>query len=178
MNRVADNLFVFLLYDFLYHSTVFLSRMFICLQFLSRLIKPEFQVIAIEFLIKQILQPAGTPPFLQNIIASPDRHVEHEHKDQWHLHGWLEVTLTQKLAFLWYFDATFPKKNITSMSGMLFLLSVQSLFQFGAKEAIWWKDLLSVMEKCISNKFMFILGFYCDYLSCSLQKLEILCCKC
>ena len=99
MNRAADHLFVFL-YDFLYHSTVLLSRMFICLQLLSRLITPEFQVIALEFLIKQILQPARTPSFLQNIIASPDRHAELEHKDHWHLHSWLEVTLTYKMAFL------------------------------------------------------------------------------
>ena len=170
MSRAADHLFVFL-YDFLYHSTVLLSRMFICLQLLSRLITLESQVIALEFLIKQILQPAGTPPFLQNIIVSPDRHAELEHKDHWHLHSWLKVTLTHKMEFLGI--SMHP-----SMSGMLFLLSVQSLFQFRAKEAIWWKDLLSVMEKRISNKFMFILGFYCDYLSSSLQKLEILCCKC
>ena len=44
----------------------------------------EFQVIAIEFLIKQILQPAGTPPFLQNLVASPVRHAELEHKDHWY----------------------------------------------------------------------------------------------
>ena len=51
------------------------------LQLLPRLITLEFQVIALEFLIKQILQPAGTPPFLQNLVASPVRHAELEHED-------------------------------------------------------------------------------------------------
>ena len=51
------------------------------LQLLPRLITLEFQVIALEFLIKQILQPAGTPPFLQNLVASPVRHSELEHED-------------------------------------------------------------------------------------------------
>ena len=55
------------------------------LQLLPRLITLEFQfqfqVIAPEFLIKQILQPAGTPPFLQNLVASPVRHAELEHED-------------------------------------------------------------------------------------------------
>ena len=32
-----------------------------------------------------------------------------------------------------YFDAPFKNKYITSMSGMLFLMFVQSLFQFGTK---------------------------------------------
>ena len=40
-----------------------------------------FFFIALEFLIKQILQPAGTPPFLQNLVASPVRHAELEHED-------------------------------------------------------------------------------------------------
>ena len=54
--------------------------MFISLQLLPRLITLEFQfqVIAPEFLIKEILQPAGTPPFLQNLVASPGRHAELE----------------------------------------------------------------------------------------------------
>ena len=53
------------------------------LQLLPRLITLEFQfqVIAPEFLIKQILQPSGTPPFLQNLVASPVRHAELEHED-------------------------------------------------------------------------------------------------
>ena len=55
--------------------------MFIFVQLLPRLITLEFQVIALEFLIKQILQPAGTPPFLQNLVASPVRHAELEHED-------------------------------------------------------------------------------------------------
>ena len=57
--------------------------MFIFLQLLPSLITLEFQfqVIAPEFLIKQILQPAGTPPFLQNLVASPVRHAELEHED-------------------------------------------------------------------------------------------------
>ena len=62
------------------HSTALLSRMFIFLQLLPRLITLEFQVIALEFLIKQILQPAGTPPFLQNLVALPVRHAELEHE--------------------------------------------------------------------------------------------------
>ena len=57
--------------------------MSIFLQLLPRLITLEFQfqVIAPEFLIKQILQPAATPPFLQNLVASPFRHAELEHED-------------------------------------------------------------------------------------------------
>ena len=74
----------FFFYDFLYHSTALLSRMFIFLQLLPRLITLEFHVIALEFLIKQIFQPAGTPPFLQNLVASPVRHAELEHEDHWH----------------------------------------------------------------------------------------------
>ena len=80
VNRAADHLCGFL-YDFLCHSTALLSRMFIFLQLLPRLITLEFQVIALESLIKQILQPAGTPPFLQNLVASPVRHAELEHED-------------------------------------------------------------------------------------------------
>ena len=71
----------FFLYDFLCHSTDLLSRMFIFLQLLPRLITLEFQVIALEFLIKQNLQPAGTPPFLQKLVASQVRHDELEHED-------------------------------------------------------------------------------------------------
>ena len=58
----------------------------VCLFFynLHRLIALEFQVIALEFLIKQILQPAGTLPFLQNLVMSPVRHAELEQEDHWH----------------------------------------------------------------------------------------------
>ena len=38
-------------------------------------------MITLEFLIKRILQPVGTPPFLQNLVASPVRHAELEHED-------------------------------------------------------------------------------------------------
>ena len=38
-------------------------------------------LIALEFLIKQ---PARTPPFLRNLVASPVRHAELEHDDHWH----------------------------------------------------------------------------------------------
>ena len=79
VNRAADHLCVFFMISC--HSTALLSRMFIFLQLLPRLITLEFQVIALEFLIKQILQPAGTPPFLQNLVASPVRHAELEHED-------------------------------------------------------------------------------------------------
>ena len=85
VNRATDHLSVVFLYDFLCHSTALLSRMFMFLQLLPRLITLEFQfqfqVIAPEFLIKQILQPAGTPPFLQNLVASPVRQAELEHED-------------------------------------------------------------------------------------------------
>ena len=81
VNRAADHFMCFFLHDFLCHSTALLSRMFIFLQLLPRLITREFQVTAPEFLIKQILQPAGTPPFLQNLVASPVRHAELEHED-------------------------------------------------------------------------------------------------
>ena len=82
VNRTADHLCLFFfLYDFLCHSTALLSCMFIFVELLPRLITLEFQVIALEFLIKQVLQPAGTPPFLQNLVASPVRHAELEHED-------------------------------------------------------------------------------------------------
>ena len=84
MNRATDHLSVFFLYDFLCHSTALLSRMSIFLHILHRLITLEFQVIALEFLIKQVHQPAGTPPFLQNLLASPVRHAELENEDHWH----------------------------------------------------------------------------------------------
>ena len=51
--------------------------MFIFLQLLP-------QLIALEFLIRQILQSAGTPPFLRNLVASPARHTELEQEDHWH----------------------------------------------------------------------------------------------
>ena len=73
VNRAADHLCgFFFLYDFLCHSTALLSRMFIFVQLLPRLITLEFQVIALKFLIKQILQ---------NLVASPVRHAELEHED-------------------------------------------------------------------------------------------------
>ena len=81
MNRAADHLSVCFLYDFLCHITALLLHMFIFLQLVPRLITLEFQVIALEFLIKQVLQPAGTPPFLQDLVASPVRHAELEHED-------------------------------------------------------------------------------------------------
>ena len=85
MNRAADHLSVVVFfYDFLCHNTALLSRMFILLQLLPRLITLEFQVIAPEFLMKQIFQPAGTPPFLQTLVASPVRHAELKHEDHWH----------------------------------------------------------------------------------------------
>ena len=59
--------------DFLCHITALLLRMFIFLQLLP-------QLIALEFPIRQILQPAGTPLFL----ASPVRHAELEQEDHWH----------------------------------------------------------------------------------------------
>ena len=69
------------------------------LQLLLRLITLEFQVIALEFLIKQILQPAGTPTFLQNLVASPVRHAEIEQED--HSHYTVDrKRLKHKLAFL------------------------------------------------------------------------------
>ena len=43
------------------------------------------------------------------------------------------MTLTHNGNF-WYFDALLSKKNITSMSGMLFLMFVQRMFKFEAKE--------------------------------------------
>ena len=64
VNRAADHLCGF----FCMISSVTAQPCYrVCLfllQLLPRLITLEFQVIALEFLIKQILQPAGTPPFL------------------------------------------------------------------------------------------------------------------
>ena len=48
VNRAADHLCGVFLYDFLCHSTALLSRMFIFVQLLPRLITLEFQVIALE----------------------------------------------------------------------------------------------------------------------------------
>ena len=84
VNRAADHLCGLFLYDFLCHSTVLLSSMFMFLQLLPRLITREIQVIALEFLIKQILQPAGTPPFLSNLVASSVRYADLEHEDHSH----------------------------------------------------------------------------------------------
>ena len=83
-------------------------------------------------LTRQILQPAGTPPFHRNLVVSPVRHAKIEQED---------IGITQLIrndsytynGIFSYFDALFSKK-VTRMSGMLFLLFVQSLFQFGAKE--------------------------------------------
>ena len=85
MNRAADHLSVCFLYDFLLHNSLVVVYVYF-LQLLPRLITLEFQVIALEFLIKQILQPAGTPPFLllqkkRSLVASPVRHAELEHED-------------------------------------------------------------------------------------------------
>ena len=83
MNRATDHLSGF----FLMISSVTAQPCYrVCLfflQLLPRLITLEFQfqVIVPEFLIEQILQPAGTPPFLENLVASPVRHAELEHED-------------------------------------------------------------------------------------------------
>ena len=34
--------------------------------------------------MRQILQPAGTPPFLRKLVAPPARHAELEQEDHWH----------------------------------------------------------------------------------------------
>ena len=84
MNRAADHLSVF----FCMISSVTAQPCYrVCLfflQLLPRLITLEFQVITLEFLIKQIRQPAGTPPFLQNLVASPVRHADLKQEDHWH----------------------------------------------------------------------------------------------
>ena len=85
MNRAADH---FSVVSFCMISSVTAQPCYrVCLfflQLLPRLITLEFQVIALEFLIKQVLQPAGTPPCLQNLVASPVRHAELDHEDHWH----------------------------------------------------------------------------------------------
>ena len=85
MNRATDHLSV----SFCMISSVTAQPcyrvMFIFLQLLPRLITLEFQfqfqVIALAFLIKKVLQPGGTPPFLQNLVSRPVRHAELEHED-------------------------------------------------------------------------------------------------
>ena len=67
MNRAADHLSF--LSDFLCHITALLLPMFTFLQLLP-------QLIALEFLIRQILQTAGTPLFLRKLVAPPARHAE------------------------------------------------------------------------------------------------------
>ena len=64
-------------HDFLCYITALLLRMFIFLQLLPQLIAPEF-------LTKQILQAAGTPPFLRNLVTSPAHQAELEQEDHWH----------------------------------------------------------------------------------------------
>ena len=113
------------MHDLLCHITALLLHKFIFLQ-----LSP--QLIVLEFRIRQILQPAETPPLLRNLVVSPVRHAELEQED---------VSITQLIGkdsetlngIFRYFAAPFSKNDITSMSGMLFLLFVQSLFQFGAK---------------------------------------------
>ena len=94
------------------------------------------QLIALDFLVRQILQPAGTPPFLRNLVVSPVHHAEFEQED---------IGITQLIGndsntyngIFRHFDASFFFKNITRTSGFLVLLFVKSLFQFGAKEGRW-----------------------------------------
>ena len=64
-------------HDFLCHITALLSRMFILYSFSP-------QRIALECRMRQILQPAGAPKFLRNLVASPVRHAQLEQEDHWH----------------------------------------------------------------------------------------------
>ena len=82
------------------------------LQLLPRLITLEFQVIALEFLIKQILQPAGTPPFQELQLSR----VTSSSRWAWArgpltLNSWSETTLTHKIAFLGISMHCFQKKT-------------------------------------------------------------------
>ena len=82
MNRADDHLFFCMISSVTAQPCYRVCSFF--LQLLSRLITLECQVIAFEFFIKQILQPAGNPPFLQNLVASPVGHAELEQEDHWH----------------------------------------------------------------------------------------------
>ena len=81
------------------------------------------------------------------------------------LHSWSEATLTHKMAFLGISMRLFQKQNITRMPGMLFLMFVQSLFQFGAKEGIWegyygdknYLDMFFTMWKSKSSRLSYSL---------------------
>ena len=74
MNRAADHLS--LLFFGMISSVTAQPCYRVCLfflQLLPGLVTLEFQVIALELLIKQIFKSAVTPPFLQNLVASPVR---------------------------------------------------------------------------------------------------------
>ena len=77
MNRAADQLSI--LDDFFFPITVLQLAVFLFYSF-------DFDyiifIIAQEFRIRQILQPAETPPFLQDLIASPLR-SELVQEDYW-----------------------------------------------------------------------------------------------
>ena len=93
-------------YDFLCHRTTLLSRMFIFLQFLPKL-------IALKFLIRQILPPAETLPFLRNLVTSPVRHAELEQRTIGIAQLIGNDSNTQNGIFR-YFNAPFSKTYITS----------------------------------------------------------------
>ena len=60
--------------------------------------------------IRQILQPAGTPPFLRNLVGSPVRsELEQEH--HWHYTVERNDSNTQNGNFR-YFDAPFSKNRL------------------------------------------------------------------
>ena len=63
-------------HDFLCHITALLLRTFY--------LQLSPQLTALEFRIRQILQPAGTPSFLRNLVASLVRQAELQQEDYWH----------------------------------------------------------------------------------------------
>ena len=100
------------------------------LQFLPQLIAPEFP-------ISQIRQAAETPPLLRNLVVSPAHHADLSRRttDITQLIG--NNSNTYNGIFRYFYVLFFQNKYMTSMSGMLFLLFVQRLFQFGTKERKW-----------------------------------------
>ena len=93
------------------------------------------QLIAIEFCVRQILHGLQElNRFSRTWFSSPVRHAQLEQEDHWHhtvdrkrhKNGILGISVH-------LFQNKILPANITSMSGMLFLLFVQSLFQFWAR---------------------------------------------
>ena len=82
MNRAADQLPVFFFFFCMISSVTAQPCYRVCLFFTTFTWTNYTRVSGdcTRVSLKQILQPAGTPLFLQNLVASPVRHAELEHE--------------------------------------------------------------------------------------------------